>query len=242
MQFTVEHRTSGLVWSERLGCFLATGVVCIPLFLWCRWMLPVLSQEQGGFLLVLWLAMVLGILISIVMGLGLSILIWWLPRLSYLALNKQAYRMAVQTGVRSRGIWIAGIGWLSWSGLHIYEKNGRLGIHDHCTSLVIKAPQCDDLVLRSSEHIGALLSQIRQFIQDQPTEFVNSDFPRTEILPLRPPEKSHFQPSRRTLEARPVSISKPKPSSVQLKRTQNPPQAQFEPTEILAEPNSVNTS
>lgn len=237
-RFTVERRTPGLVWSERLGCFLATIVACIPPLLFCRWTLPVLIHEGGFLFLLLLISLILGACISILIGLAISVFIWWLPRLAYIALNSQVQRSGVQAGVKSRGIWIAGIGWLPWNGLHIHEKNDPFSANQRCTTLVIKTPRSDSLVLYSPDHAEQLLFEIRQFMEYQPTEFVNSEFPNTEILPPRPSDSNAFHPAWHTpvRELSPIPEPKQKQTDPAFQREFAKPE--FQSTEILAEDNT----
>lgn len=223
-RFVVERRTRGLIWSERLGCALATLVACAPPLLFCNWMLPMLKQESGFALLLLAIAMVLGTCVSIFLGIAISVFAWWIPRLAYLSLQTKVRRTGVRAGVRSRGIWIGGIGWIPWSGLHIRDKSVKAGPGRPCTAIVIKAPQYGELILQSAEHAPELLAQIRRYMEYQETEFPNTEFQNTEILP-------YAESASGTARHRPrLPASRPEVAQAQEHRTSSPG---FQATEIM---------
>lgn len=170
-RFIVERRTMGLIWNERLGCFLATGVCVIPLILFCSAMLPLLQQENGLTLLMLSMATALGACVALLGGLAISVFAWWIPRMIYLALHPHVRRKDVRAGVRSRGIWISGIGWIAWTGLHVREKTQKLNSVGPCSAIVVMSPEQGDIILKSAECAPELLKQIRYYIDDQETEF-----------------------------------------------------------------------
>lgn len=177
-RFIVERRTLGLQWSERLGCVVATGVCGVPLLFFCSGMLPVLQQESGFTLLMLSIATALGACVALVLGLAISVFVWWVPRMIYLALHTRVRRKGVRAGVRSRGIWISGIGWMGWNGLHIREKGDKPNSVGPCASIVINSPEHGDIILKSSENVPDLLKQIRRHLDAQATEFQH-----TEMMP-----------------------------------------------------------
>lgn len=168
-RFEVERRTLGLLWSERLGCFLATGVCVVPLILFCRAMLPLLQQENGFTLLMLSMATALGACVALLGGVIISVFAWWIPRMVYLALHPQVRRKDVRAGVRSRGIWISGIGWISWNGLHIQEKSSKTNKAGPCSALVVMSPEQGNILLKSPDYVPELLKQIRHYLEAQET-------------------------------------------------------------------------
>ncbi len=170
-RFIVERRTLGLVWSERMGCALATGVCGVPLVFFCRAMLPVLQQESGLTLLMLSIATALGACVALMLGFAISVFAWWVPRTIYLALHTRVRRKGVRAGVRSRGIWISGIGWMGWNGLHIREKGDKPNSVGPCATIVINSPEHGDIFLKSSTNVPDLLKQIRRHLDAQATEF-----------------------------------------------------------------------
>lgn len=174
-RFVVERRTRGLVWSERTGCLLATCVAVIPLAVFSNFMVPLLQQESGFMLLLLSITMALGACVSIFLGLAISVFVWWVPRMMYLALHTKVRRTGVRAGVRSRGIWVSGLGWMGWNGLHIREKSSR---NAPCNTMIIKSPEHGELLLHSTENVPDLLRQIRRYLDAQRTEFQN-----TELMP-----------------------------------------------------------
>jgi hypothetical protein len=184
-RFIVERRTRGLLWSERTGCALATGVAVVPLGFFGAHMLPLLQQESGLMLLLLSITLVLGACLSVLLGIAVSVFVWWVPRMLYLALRAKVRRNGVRAGVRSRGIWVSGIGWMGWNGLHVREKSkpGHVG---PCTGLVIKSPEQGELVLLSSENAPDLLRQIRRYLDAQATEFQNTELLPGQVRQLQP--------------------------------------------------------
>ena len=185
-RFVVERRTRGLLWSERLGCLLATLVAVAPTVLFCNKMLHTLENEGGITLLLLSMAMLLGACVAIFLGIAVSVFVWWIPRLAYLAMNSKIRRSDVRAGVRSKGIWIGGIGWLGWKGIRVREKSGRPS--PWCTAVVIHSPQHGELVLHSPENAPELLRQIKLYMgleaaDYQQTDFQRSEFPQTELQP-----------------------------------------------------------
>lgn len=233
-RFIVERRTRGLILSERLGCALATLVACVPPLLFCNWILPMLKQENSFALLLLTIAMVLGACVSIFLGIAISVFLWWIPRLAYLSLHTKVRRTGVRAGVRSRGIWIAGIGWIPWSGLHIRDKSTKTGLRRPCTAILIKTPQYGELVLHSTEHASELLAQIRRHMEYQKTEFPNTEFQNTEILP-------HAKSASGTAPHRPRAPAvAPKGGPPQ---QHSPSSADFQATEIMHDlPDSAQNS
>jgi hypothetical protein len=224
-RFIVERRTRGLLWSERLGCALATLVACTPPLLFGNWMLPMLKQESGFALLLLTIAIVLGTCASIFLGIAISVFVWWIPRLAYLSIHTKVRRTGVRAGVRSRGIWIAGIGWLPWSGLHIRDKSIKTGLGRPCTAIVIKTPQYGDLVLHSAEHAPELLAQIRRYMEYQKTEFPNTEFQNTEILPYAESDGGTERHRPRAPAARPKGAPA---------QEHSPSSPEFQATEIMS--------
>ncbi len=174
-RFIVERRTRGLLLSERTGCVLATGVAVIPLAVFSNFMVPLLQQESGFMLLLLSITMALGACVSIFVGLAISVFVWWLPRMMYLALHTKVRRTGVRAGVRSRGLWVSGLGWMGWNGMHVREKGAR---NAPCATLVIKTSEQGELLLHSTENVPDLLRQIRRYMDAQATEFQT-----TELMP-----------------------------------------------------------
>lgn len=186
MRFVLERRTPGLLWSERLGCLLATLVALAPSILFCNTMLQTLENESGITLLLLSIAMLLGACVAIFLGIAISVFVWWIPRLAYLAMNSKIRRSGVRAGVRSEGIWIGGIGWLGWKGIRVREKSGRPSTG--CAAVVIHSPQHGELVLHSPENAPELLRQIKLYMgletaEYQQADFQSSEFPETELMP-----------------------------------------------------------
>ncbi|MES2889819.1 MAG: hypothetical protein V4739_17635 [Pseudomonadota bacterium] len=190
-RFVVERRTRGLVWTERVGCALASAVAVVPPALFCHAMLGLLQGENGVTLLLLSIAMALGACVSIFVGLAVSVFVWWIPRMVYLALHPKVRRNGVRAGVRSRGIWISGIGWIGWNGLHLREKAEKPGSQAGA-AMVIQCPDHGELVLHSPENVPDLLKQVRRYLDAQNTEFQN-----TEMLPVQTTRSAQASPSKK---------------------------------------------
>lgn len=189
-RFVVERRTRGLIWTERIGCGLATTMALVPPALFCHAMLGLLQGENGVTLLMLSIAMVLGACVSIFAGLAVSVFVWWIPRMVYLALHPKVRRCGVRAGVRAKGIWISGIGWIGWNGLHLREKAEKPGSQAGA-AMVIQCPEHGELVLHSPENVPDLLQQVRHHLEAQATEFQN-----TEILPAQAAEVAPASPTK----------------------------------------------